>query len=131
MLNLVSEKEIAKQFIKKLAVKTPSDQARIVNLSGGNQQKVILARWMASDTKVFLLDEPTRGIDVGAKSEIYELMYQMAESGKGLLVVSSDLAEIIGISDRILVMNSGRLVGEVAKKDASPEMLMRMALPTS
>ena len=130
-LNPLRETEIALQYIQKLAVKTPSEQARIVNLSGGNQQKVILSRWMASNTTVFLLDEPTRGIDVGAKSEIYELMYQMGESGKGLIVVSSDLAEVIGISDRILVMNGGKLVGEVAKKDATPEVLMRMALPTS
>ena len=131
LLNRVQEKQIALEYIQKLAVKTPNEQARIVNLSGGNQQKVILSRWMASNTKLFLLDEPTRGIDVGAKSEIYELMYQMGESGKGLIVVSSDLAEVIGISDRILVMNSGKLVGEVAKKDATPEILMRMALPTS
>jgi len=130
-LNPVKEKEITLEYIKKLSVKTPSDQTRIANLSGGNQQKVILARWMASNTNIFLLDEPTRGIDVGAKSEIYELMYQLGESGKGLIVVSSDLAEVIGVSDRILVMNSGKLVGEVSKSEATPEVLMRMALPTS
>jgi L-arabinose transport system ATP-binding protein len=88
-----------------------------------------LARWLAENTEVFLMDEPTRGIDVGARSEIYRCLYEMAESGKVVIVVSSDLAEISGISDRIIVMREGAIVGEVLRADVTPEKLLYMALP--
>ena len=125
------ELRLACECIQQWSIKTSGAQAKIVNLSGGNQQKVILARWMASDKQVLLMDEPTRGIDVGAKREIYEWMYRMGESGKGLVVVSSDLAEIMGVADRILVINNGRLVGGLTKQEATPEKLMQMALPNA
>src|SRR5690606_15605077 len=100
------------------------------NLSGGNQQKVILARYLAERIDVFLLDEPTRGVDVGARKQIYELLYELAEAGKTLLIISSDLAEVSAIADRILVMRSGRLVGDVPRAEATAERLVRLALPS-
>lgn len=97
--------------------------------SGGNQQKVILARWLAERIDVFLMDEPTRGIDVGARAEIYNLFYELADAGRTVLIVSSDLAEVIGVSDRIVVMKQGRIAGCVAKAQASPDALIKLALP--
>ncbi len=121
----------AADFIKKLGIRTPSAAQAIVNLSGGNQQKVILARWLSEDIKAIILDEPTRGIDVGAKSEIYNIIYTLADSGIAVLVVSSELPEVLGLSDRILVMNSGRIVKSLAREDANQEILLKLALPQS
>ena len=123
------ERANAQEFVKKLGVRTPSIAQAIVNLSGGNQQKVILARWLSEEIKVIILDEPTRGIDVGAKSEIYNIIYSLAEAGIGVLVVSSELPEVLGISDRVLVMNSGRIVDSVERVSATQESLMALALP--
>ena len=92
-------------------------------LSGGNQQKVVVAKWLFSDAKIIILDEPTRGIDVGAKREIYEIINRLAESGKAIIVISSDMEEVMGISDRILVMYEGNIVGEVEKKDFSQRLI--------
>jgi ABC-type sugar transport system ATPase subunit len=96
-------------------------------LSGGNQQKVVLAKWLATDCKVLILDEPTRGIDVGAKSEIYNLMRRLAAEGRAIIMISSDLLEVLGVADRILVMRRGEIVGELSGAVASEETVMEYA----
>jgi L-arabinose transport system ATP-binding protein len=123
------ERANAAEFVKKLGVRTPSIQQAIMNLSGGNQQKVILARWLSEQIKVIILDEPTRGIDVGAKSEIYSIIYSLAEAGIAVVVVSSELPEVLGLSDRVLVMNSGSIVKSVPREEANQESLLALALP--
>jgi len=99
----------------------------VINLSGGNQQKVVIAKWLALRPKVLILDEPTRGIDVGAKAEVHHLISELAAQGVAVLMISSELPEILGMSDRILVMREGRIVGDVARADASQEGIMRLA----
>ncbi|HEY2883318.1 MAG TPA: L-arabinose ABC transporter ATP-binding protein AraG [Pirellulales bacterium] len=123
------ERENARRRAAELAVKTPSLAQQIRFLSGGNQQKVILARWLSENIKVLLLDEPTRGIDVGARSEIYAIIYRLAEQGIGTVVVSSDLPEVLGVSDRVLVMREGQLAGDLPRTEATPERVMALALP--
>ncbi len=113
--------------IDSLRVKTPSQKVFIRNLSGGNQQKVIIGRWLLTNPDVLLLDEPTRGIDVGAKAEIYQLIINLAAEGKGVMVVSSEMPELLGICDRIMVMSGGRLAGILDAKDADQEKIMRLA----
>ena len=103
--------------IKKLRIKTPSMKEHIANLSGGNQQKVIVSRWLANDPDVLIMDEPTRGIDVGAKHEIYEIMNNLAKQGKAIIMISSEMAELLGMSDRVCVMCNGRLTGEITEKE--------------
>jgi ABC-type sugar transport system ATPase subunit len=110
-----------------LRIVTPSIEQLVVNLSGGNQQKVVLARWMLSDVEVIIFDEPTIGIDVGAKKEIYELMHQMAERGKIIVMISSDLPELVALSDRIGIMRKGRLVKIVEQAEASEKALLQYA----
>jgi len=121
--------ELAKvlRLIKTMGIKTPGPDFPVANMSGGNQQKVILARWLNIGAKVLLLDEPTRGIDVGSKSEMYQLMAQLAEEGVGLIMVSSELPEILGMSDRILVMHDGKMVKELERSEASEEVIMSYA----
>jgi len=121
--------ELAKVLglIKTMGIKTPGPDFPVANMSGGNQQKVILARWLNIGAKVLLLDEPTRGIDVGSKSEMYQLMAQLAEEGVGLIMVSSELPEILGMSDRILVMHDGKMVKELERSEASEEVIMSYA----
>ena len=101
--------------IKKLRIKTPNMQEHIANLSGGNQQKVIVARWLANDPDILIMDEPTRGIDVGAKHEIYEIMNDLAAEGKAIIMVSSEMAELLGMSDRVYVMCNGKMRGEITE----------------
>jgi inositol transport system ATP-binding protein len=110
-----------------LSLKTPSLNQQIQNLSGGNQQKVLLSRWLLTDPDILIIDEPTRGIDVGAKSEIHRLMSELAKQGKAIIMVSSEMPEILGMSDRVVVMCEGRLVGEVSRKDATQENIMELA----
>jgi len=110
-----------------LALKTPSLDQLIQNLSGGNQQKVLLSRWLLTDPDILIIDEPTRGIDVGAKSEIHRLMGELAKQGKAIIMVSSEMPEILGMSDRVVVMCEGQLVGEVSRKDATQEKIMELA----
>ena len=114
------------EYIKKLGIKTPSENTKIRTLSGGNQQKVIFSRWMLTDPTVLLLDEPTRGIDVGAKYEIYQLILELAAAGKGVIMVSSEMPELLGICDRILVMCDGKLSG-IVSKGAGEEEIMTLA----
>ncbi len=121
------EIKASEEYKKKLQVKTPSIEVILKSLSGGNQQKVIIARWLAADSKILLLDEPTRGIDVNAKAEIYHLMNDFTKSGGSILMVSSELLEILGIADRIIVMREGMITGILDHKEASEEKIMTLA----
>jgi ribose transport system ATP-binding protein len=121
------ERELAQSMCNRLKVRTPGLGQQVGLLSGGNQQKVVLAKWLCRQPRVLILDEPTRGIDVGAKSEIYGLMDELAGQGLAVLMISSDLEEVLGMSDRALVMHQGRLAGELARADLSEEAIMRLA----
>jgi len=118
----------ARRSVTDLGIRTPSTQTVVRNLSGGNQQKVVMGKWLAADPFVLLLDEPTRGIDVGAKVEIYELINALTDSGHGVLMVSSELPEVLGMCDRILVMAQGRIVGELTREEASQDAVMALAV---
>ena len=122
------EKELVGKYFVKMHVKTPSLETAIQGLSGGNQQKVLLAKWMLRDPDVLILDEPTRGIDVGAKFEIYRLMTDLVKEGKTVIMVSSELPELIGMCDRIYIMNKGRITGCLSKDEFSQETIMRYAM---
>ena len=124
VLNHKKINEIVTSSIKKLSIKTPSMKEHISNLSGGNQQKVIVARWLANDPDVLIMDEPTRGIDVGAKYDIYCLINQMVEQGKSVIMISSEMPEILGMCDRIYIMNEGKMAGELDAKEATQEGIM-------
>lgn len=117
-------------MFEKMRVKTPTLETPIASLSGGNQQKVLLAKWMIRNPDILILDEPTRGIDVGAKFEIYKLMTSLAKEGKGVIMVSSELPELIGMCDRIYVMSKGAVTGEIKRKDFSQELIMKYATGT-
>ncbi len=121
------ERKIVGEYFKKMNVKTPSLDTPIQALSGGNQQKVLFAKWMLREPEILILDEPTRGIDVGAKFEIYKLTVEMAKQGKAVIMVSSELPELIGMCDRIYVMNQGKITGELCKEDFSQEAIMKHA----
>ncbi|MBO7209160.1 MAG: ATP-binding cassette domain-containing protein, partial [Clostridia bacterium] len=116
-----------KWAIEAMRIKTPSHKTQIRTLSGGNQQKVILGRWLLTRPEILLLDEPTRGIDVGAKYEIYQLIIDLAKKGKSVIIVSSEMPELMGVCDRILVMSGGRVAGEVDAKSTSQEEIMTLA----
>jgi ribose transport system ATP-binding protein len=117
----------AEQHVEALATKTPSISQKVKFLSGGNQQKVVIGKWLTRDCDVLIFDEPTRGIDVGAKSEIYKLLDQLASEGKAIIIVSSDLPEILRMSHRIIVMCEGRITGELTAEEASQEAIMKYA----
>jgi putative multiple sugar transport system ATP-binding protein len=125
------ERNVACEYRDKLSIKTPSVDQVVGNLSGGNQQKVLVSKWMFTDPEILFLDEPTRGIDVGAKYEIYCIMNDMAASGKAIVMISSDLQEVLGMCDRIYVMYEGRIIGELPKAEASQEVIMSMILSAS
>lgn len=127
MVNFSKEQDISEEMIASMKIKTPSDRQIVQFLSGGNQQKVVLGKWLAMKPNVLLLDEPTRGVDVGAKEEIYHLMNELASQGMAILFVSSDLEEIRGISDRVLVMHEGQLTGELSRAEMSEEAIMQLA----
>lgn len=127
-LHAKEEREAVENMSAKLNIKTPSIETNVSSLSGGNQQKVILAKWLVNDPDVFLLDEPTRGIDVGAKYEIYKLMVDLAKEGKGIVMVSSELPELIGMCDRIYVMSEGTITGELSRDEFSQEAIMKYAI---
>jgi ABC-type sugar transport system ATPase subunit len=115
------------RFVKELRTKTPSLEQRAGNLSGGNQQKVVIAKWLLTEPKVLFLDEPTRGIDVGAKVEIYNIMNTLVDEGVCVVMISSELPEILGMSDRILVIHDGKLAGVLPRAEASQEKVMHYA----
>ena len=122
------ERSIAMEFVTRLNVRTPSVDQEVGKLSGGNQQKVVLARWLAARPRVLILDEPTRGIDVGAKAEIYRLVDQLANDGLGIMLISSELPEILGLSDRIYVMQNGRITGELPGPGTTEEQVLNLAM---
>jgi len=128
-LLLRSDVEIiyAEKYISQLRIKTASTEVPVKNLSGGNQQKVVIGKWLMTDPKILILDEPTRGIDVGAKTEIYKIMNELVSAGVTVIMVSSELEEILGISDRILVMSEGRIVAELDYREATQEKIMHFA----
>jgi len=128
ILNRKKEMELSKQYIQRLAIKTPSTEAIVKNLSGGNQQKIVLAKWLAKKPKVLLLDEPTRGIDINTKSEIYKLIKQLAAEGMGIIVVSSELPEILAVSDRVLVMCEGELTADMPAIEATEASILKYAI---
>ena len=117
VLNHKEINQVVTDSIKKLSIKTPSMKEHIANLSGGNQQKVIVSRWLANDPDVLIMDEPTRGIDVGAKHEIYEIMSELAKQGKAIIMISSEMSELLGMSDRVCVMCNGKLTGVIDKTE--------------
>ena len=124
------EAEITRRFVEDLRIKTPSIEQAVQNLSGGTQQKVVLAKWMFTESRILIFDEPTRGIDVGAKVEIYKLMNELVRRNVCILMISSELPEILGMCDRILVMHEGRLAGTLSREEASQERIMRLATGT-
>ena len=121
------EEEITQEFIDKMRTKTPSQEQRVANLSGGNQQKVMIGRWLATDPKILILDEPTRGVDVGAKAEIYEIMNELTKQGVSIIMISSELPEIINMADRVYVMYEGRVTGCIPYQEVSQEAIMKLA----
>ena len=121
------EREVARKYVEDILIKTPSVEQAVQNLSGGNQQKVVLAKWLFTESKILIFDEPTRGIDVGAKTEIYQLMNRLAESGVAIIMISSELLEVLGMSDRILVMHEGEIAGELSREEATQEQIMHLA----
>ena len=124
VLNKAEEQQVAERYRTAMRIRTPGVHQKVMNLSGGNQQKVVLSKWLFADPQVLILDEPTRGIDVGAKFEIYNIMNELVAQGRGVVMISSEMPELLGMCDRIYVMNEGRIVGELAAKDASQERIM-------
>jgi ribose transport system ATP-binding protein len=122
------ENEIARRQVEALRVKTPGIETQAMNLSGGNQQKVVLAKWLSLEPKVIIFDEPTRGIDVGAKAEIYRLMRDLADRGVAVIMISSDMEEVIGVSDRIAVMHEGEISGFLRRDEFSEQAIMHLAV---
>ena len=128
LIDRVAERRVAQDIFGKLNIKAPSIEATVANLSGGNQQKVVLAKWLSLNPKVLIFDEPTRGIDVGAKTEIYQLMRRLAQSGVAIIMISSDLEEILGESDRVAVMHEGAITGILERDQCSEEAIIRLAV---
>jgi ABC-type sugar transport system ATPase subunit len=126
-VRIALERRLVSSLVSRLRIRTPSQEQEVQFLSGGNQQKAVLARWLALKPKVLVLDEPTRGIDVGAKTEIYSLMGDLARQGIGILMISSELPEILGMSDRILVVREGTIAGELTRAEATQEAVIHLA----
>ena len=122
------EEEMTDKFVESLEVKTPSNEQKVKNLSGGNQQKVVIAKWLANSPSILILDEPTRGIDVGAKKEIHQLMSQLAQQGVAIIMISSELPEVLGMADRIVVMHEGRIKGILPRSEADQVSIMKLAI---
>ena len=122
-----AENEIIERHIRALNIKTPSARQKVGNLSGGNQQKVLMGKWLATNPKILILDEPTRGVDVGAKAEIYMIIDRLAKEGISVIMVSSELNEIINMCDRVLVMSDGRITGELDRSEFTQELIMSFA----
>lgn len=128
ILNFSVEKTIAQDYIRKLRIITPSEEKIALDLSGGNQQKVVIGKWLNTDAEILIFDEPTRGIDVGAKAEIYQLMHGLIEQGKSILMISSEMPELLGMCNRILVMHQGRITGELSRQEATQERILELAI---
>jgi inositol transport system ATP-binding protein len=121
-----AERALVEDYRRKLNIRMASPEQAIANLSGGNQQKVVLARWLALQPKVLIVDEPTRGIDVAAKAEVHQLLYDLADAGIAIVAISSELPEVMTVSDRIITMREGRITGEVTRAEATEERLMQL-----
>lgn len=130
-MNFRNARQKAEFYVNNLDLKTPSLQQQAQYLSGGNQQKAVLAKWLMTQANIFIFDEPTRGIDVGTKPEVYRLMEDLAQNGAGVIMISSELPEVIAISDRILVMSRGSITAEIPKDEANEEIIMYYALDCS
>ena len=128
MVNYNRETEITREYMSRLGIRTPSVEQKVVHLSGGNQQKVVIGKWLNTDPKILILDEPTRGIDVGAKKEIHTLMSELAKQGVAIIMISSELPEVLGMADRVIVMHEGRICGEFARSEATQEKIMETIL---
>jgi ABC-type sugar transport system ATPase subunit len=122
------ERRLARAYVDQLAIRTPSIDQRAMYLSGGNQQRVVIAKWLAINPKILIVDEPTRGIDIGAKAEIHALLRKLASDGMAVLMISSDMPEILAVSDRILVMHQGRIAGELSAAEATQERILNYAM---
>lgn len=127
-INKAAERDTVDKYIKDLSIKTPNQEQLIKNLSGGNQQKVILAKWLIQSPKILIIDEPTKGIDVGAKKEIYDVLNKLKANGTAVIMISSDMQEVLGISDRVVVMHEGKITGELGRNDATQENIMKLAI---
>ena len=128
MVNRRKEKKDAIQMIKDLGIKTPSENQAVALLSGGNQQKVVVAKWLLQNSEILFLDEPTRGIDVGAKAEIYGLINILVEQGRTVIMISSEMPEILGMCDRIVVLHEGKKMGELLREEATQEKIMALCV---
>ncbi|MBR5519518.1 MAG: sugar ABC transporter ATP-binding protein, partial [Clostridia bacterium] len=128
MVNYQREAEIAQDYVERLRVRTSGIEQRAGNLSGGNQQKVVIAKWLNTDPKILILDEPTRGIDVGAKKEIHTLMGELTAQGVAVIMISSELPEVLGMADRVIVMHEGRICGEFDRAEATQKKIMATIL---
>ena len=126
-INKAKEKKVAEKYVNELATKTPTTDQLVVNLSGGNQQKVVIAKWLTRDSDILIFDEPTRGIDVGAKNEIYKLMNKLAAEGKSIIMISSEMTEVLRMSDRIIIMCEGKVTGCIDISEATQENIMDKA----
>ncbi len=122
------ERRFSREYVEKLKISTPSITTETQYLSGGNQQKVVIAKWLLANSQIIVLDEPTRGIDVGAKSEIYNLITRLVREGKSVIMISSELPEVVGMSDRILVIHEGHEVGMMNREEASQEAIMALCV---
>ena len=127
LFSMKKAEEICQKYIEELLIKTPSDQQKAKFLSGGNQQKVVVAKWLNCEPEIIILDEPTRGIDVNAKREIYNIIVKLAEQGKSIILISSEMSEIIGLCDRVNIMSEGRISGELSREELSQERIMKFA----
>ena len=127
-INEGNETQNVKHYVQAIDIKTPSINQEVQFLSGGNQQKVVLAKWLFADSNLIIFDEPTRGIDIGSKEEIYKLMVQLAKEGKYILMVSSDMPELIAMCDKVIVMRQGRVVGEIMRQDLNEEVVLTYSI---
>jgi ribose transport system ATP-binding protein len=127
VVNVRAERRLAERYVARLTIKTPSVEQKTLYLSGGNQQRVVIAKWLALQPKALIVDEPTRGVDVGATADIHALVCELAKQGMAILMISSDMAEILAMSDRVLVMRQGRIEGELSREEATQERIMRLA----
>jgi ribose transport system ATP-binding protein len=126
-VNETKEGDACAVYVRDLGIKTPSIEQKARNLSGGNQQKIVIAKWVARNPRILIVDEPTRGIDIGAKAEVHALLRRVAEKGVGIIMISSDLPEVLAVSDRIVVLKEGRISGELERANADQERVMELA----
>ena len=130
-ISSAKEQQVSDRYIEELQIKVENREQQVENLSGGNQQKVVIGKWLATEPEVLILDEPTRGIDVGAKAEVHRIISELADNGAGILLISSEMPEILHLSDRILVMHEGRVTADLSREEATQELIMHAAVAGS